>query len=185
MDGMLAVGLCIVFNGMQGRSMGITIFTAAPYPNNEARRSDAAKASRLLDRVGDPRLNRIATEARETLNARWSGVCVVIGDTQHVVASSGGMLGMYRRSTALSGYVVSEPGGFFDVLDAAADERFAGNPFVADGLIGFYAGAAIMDEQGFALGALCITDRHARQSFSGEEKSRLVALSARISEQVG
>ncbi len=164
--------------------MGITIFTAAPYPDNEARRSDAALASGLLHRVGEAQLNQIATKARETLNAGWSGICMVIGDTQHVVASSRGMLGMYRRSTALSGYVVSEPSGFLNVLDAAADERFAGNPFVADGLIGFYAGAAIVDEQGYALGALCITDRHARKAFMPKDKSTLVALAGKILTQV-
>jgi hypothetical protein len=117
--------------------MAITIFTAAPYSHNEVRGSDAALASGLLDRVGEAQLNQIATKARETLNAGWSGIRAVIGDTQHVVASSRGMLGMYRRSTALGGYVVSDPTGFFAVLDAAAHDRFAGNPFVADGLIGF------------------------------------------------
>lgn len=119
-------------------------------------------------------LSDIASDTRVALRARWCGVMVLIEDSQHVLASSGGMLGIYRRSTALSSYVVSEPQHPFIVLDAAADARFTGNPFVDDGLIGFYAGAAVMDPQGYAIGAVCVTSRSARLAFSKNDVSALL-----------
>ncbi len=153
--------------------MGITVFTPAPIPPGEGRRSEAAVKSGLLERVGDPILTRIATDARRNLRSAWCGVTVIVGESQHVVASSGGMLGMYRRSTSLSSYVVNEPDATFVMLDASIDERFAGNPFIADGLIRFFAGTAIRDRAGFAVGVLCVTDRIAHAGFS-ESDDRLL-----------
>lgn len=149
--------------------MGITVFTSAPIPPGDAIRSEAAKQSGLLSRVDDPVLTRIAKDVRHVLQAAWAGVVVMVNDTQHVVASSRGMLGMYRRSTSLSSYVISAPTEVFVVLDASSDERFAGNPFVADGLIQFYAGTAIFDKAGHAIGVLCVTDRVAHDSFTKDQ----------------
>lgn len=45
------------------------------------------------------------------------------------------------------------------VEDAKADPRFAGNPNVTGGLaIRFYAGAPLIDHEGFVLGTLCLMD---------------------------
>jgi len=101
--------------------MGITVFTPAPMPLDEGRRSEAASQSGLLDRVADPALTRIAKDARRVLCSAWCGVTVMIGDMQHVIASSGGMIGMYRRSTSLSSYVIAAPEEPFVTLDASID----------------------------------------------------------------
>jgi GAF domain-containing protein len=156
-----------------GVAMGITVFTPAPLPANDAIRSEAAIQSGLLRRVNDQALCDIASDARRLLKARWCGITVIIGDTQHVIASSGGMLGQYRRSTSLSSYIIHDPETVFIVLNAARDDRFAGNPFVDDGLICFYAGAAIFNEASLAIGALCITSRESCASFSDDEAQLL------------
>ncbi len=129
--------------------------------------------SGLLDRVADPALTRIAQDARRVLCSAWCGVTVMIGETQHVIASSGGMIGMYRRSTSLSSYAIYEPDKTFVTLDASTDERFAGNPFIADGLIRFYAGAAIRDVAGVAIGVLCVTDKIAHAEFTDDDAALL------------
>jgi len=55
----------------------------------------------------------------------------------------------------------SEP---FIVPDALQDQRYAANPLViADPHIRFYAGVPLINEDGFALGALCVIDRVPRQ----------------------
>jgi GAF domain-containing protein len=153
--------------------MGITIFTSAPIPPGDAIRSEAALQSGLLKRIDDPILARIARETRHVLRAAWAGVVIMVNDTQHVIASSRGMLGIYRRSTSLSSYVINAPTEVFVVLDAAYDERFAGNPFVADGLIRFFAGTAIFDRARHAIGVLCVTDRIAHDSFTADQAELL------------
>jgi len=55
----------------------------------------------------------------------------------------------------------SEP---FIVPDALQNQRYAANPLViADPHIRFYAGVPLINEDGFALGALCVIDRVPRQ----------------------
>ncbi|WP_233150686.1 GAF domain-containing protein [Sphingomonas mollis] len=117
---------------------------------------------------------------RIALHAQWAGVNVISADWQHVIAASGGMLGDYRRSTSISSYVVSLPDTPFVVLDASTDERLAGSPFVYDGLIRFYAGAVFRDRDGYALGALCVTDAEPRHAFSNEDAALLMAFAGEV-----
>jgi GAF domain-containing protein len=149
--------------------MGISVFTPAPFPRNERERSEAAKASGLLNRISDPQLTEIVNEACHVLNSHWCGITLMIEETQHVIASSGGMMGMFRRSTSLCSYAIHNPDDVFHILDAPNDERFAGNPFVDDGVICFFAASAIRDRAGYAIGALCITDQSPRIAFPDED----------------
>jgi GAF domain-containing protein len=166
---------------VEREDMGIMMFTPAPIPSDDFARSRAALSSALMTSPQVPRLANLAKEARSTFRSRWSGICVIAEDWQHVVASSGGMLGFYRRSTALSSYVVAYPDRPFYLLDAAEDERFAGNPFVDDQLIRFYAGAPIRHGE-HVIGAVCVTDPTPRSMVEQLQLDQLQAIASRISQ---
>lgn len=161
--------------------MGITVFSPAPFPSDEVKRNEAALQSGLLGRVNDPALLAITNQAKRAFNTRWCGIGLIVGELQHVIASSDGLTGLYRRSTMFSSYVVYLPHTPFVVLNASEDHRFSGNPFVDNGLICFYAGTAILDKAGYAIGALCISDSESRQSFSLEEESLLKTYADKVS----
>jgi GAF domain-containing protein len=160
--------------------MGITVFSPAPVPANEFQRRAAVLASGVLDQRESAGLTALAKEAQARLSAHWAAIVMIVDDWQHVVASSGGMLGPHRRSTSISTYTIVQPGAPFLILDATRDPRFRGNPFVEDRLIAFYAGASIVDRNGYPLGALCVTDRTPRATFDIGQQTILTELADRV-----
>lgn len=159
--------------------MGITIFQPSSLPVNEAGREKAVERSGFLAMMQDPVLQSIALEARRECGTAMAAISIVYKDWQYLVAAAGLPTGPYSRRTSFCGHVIVEPVTFFCVPDAQSDLRFANNPAVAADTVRFYAGAPLMSDDDFALGAICVIDPVARHGCGVRERDRLVALAAR------
>ncbi|MGJ3629903.1 GAF domain-containing protein [Sphingomonas sp. MMS24-JH45] len=116
-----------------------------------------------------------------------SAVSILHGDYQYLIAASGLPLGVYSRRTSFCGHAIATGDALFCVPDLAADRRYAFNPWVTgeSGDNRFYAAAVLRDEQGWALGALCVLDDTPRSGLSAEEETALATLADDVVARIG
>ncbi len=89
-----------------------------------------------------------------------------------------------RRNDALCNFAVltDEP---LIIPDTRLDDRFVCNPFVqAEVATRFYAGAPLLDRDGFNLGTLCLLDTVPHEALTAEEEATLVDLAAMVVDEL-
>ncbi len=146
--------------------------TAAPLPPNEADRLVALHRYGILDTPADPRFDRIVALAARLLDMPIALVTLVDAERQWFKARQGVDLAETPRDISFCTHAVSD-GSMLEVPDAIQDARFIDNPLVTgDPGIRFYAGAPLLDENGHALGTLCVIDRKPRR-LSEEQRALL------------
>jgi GAF domain-containing protein len=79
------------------------------------------------------------------------------------------------KGTSICAHAIQQR-DLFVVPDTLKDERFRENPLVTDEPhVRFYAGAPLINEDGFALGTLCVVDREPRE-LDEQQKEAISAL---------
>jgi excisionase family DNA binding protein len=137
----------------------------APFPvsPNEAGRLMAVHRSGILDSANEETLDSLTRIASLSLAAPIALITVLSEDRQWFKAKVGLEMRETPRSWAFCNYTVLQS-DIQQFPNLASDPRFADNPAVnAAPHFRFYAGAPITDEQGYALGSLCIIDTKPRQ----------------------
>jgi diguanylate cyclase (GGDEF)-like protein len=88
------------------------------------------------------------------------------------------------RAVPFCEQTMARPNELFVVTDARLDERFADSPMAIDGTqICFYAGAALVNSDGGALGTLCVIHQVPRE-LTKDQENALWALSRQVVAQV-
>ncbi|MDM0115469.1 AI-2E family transporter [Variovorax sp. J22R133] len=147
-------------------------FVQAPVLATDPKRLEALNASGALDARAKPIFDLAAKHAADIFDVPMAMVSL-IDATEQITAGSFGNLPMadapsqeeeaqtggprLPRSVSLCGHVVADARTLV-VPDLTRDLRFAGNPAVQARGMRFYAGAALRNEDGLAIGTLCILD---------------------------
>lgn len=81
------------------------------------------------------------------------------------------------RAYSFCAHAILEPKELMEIEDASQDERFKDNPLVTGHPdIAFYAGVPLVNQDGFALGSLCVIDSVAKKLSDSQKKAlRIIA----------
>lgn len=130
----------------------------ARIPANDRQRLDALLAYRVLDSDPEKDFDDITKLAAKICETPISFITLVDEQRQWFKSTLGFEIKESPRESSFCGHAVARPDRNLIVENALADERFHDNPIVAKGLIVSYAGIPIVNNDGFALGALCVSD---------------------------
>jgi len=154
-----------------------------PLALNERQRLVALERAGLVDTGPEEPFDRLTWLTAKTLDAPIA-LLTLLTATRHWFKSRFGYdLPEATRSSAFCNYTIMQR-AVFAVEDLSADPRFATNPgVVGPGGLRFYAGAPVLDADGFAIGSLCIMDYKTR-SLSEEQSRVLRALAGVASDEI-
>lgn len=149
-------------------------------PVNETERLSALYEYKLLDTLPEKEYDNITKIASEICHTPISMITLIDNDTQFHKSRTGLDVGAIPRDHAFCSHAILNPKEIMEVNDSSKDNRFHDNPYVlGDPHIAFYAGVPLVNEDGHALGALCVID-HKPKSLSAEQKETLEALARQV-----
>lgn len=149
-------------------------------PENEKQRLEALYSYSILDTLPEEDFDNLTAISAEICQTPISLVSLVDKDRQWFKSHHGTDAKETPRDHAFCGHAINEPNELFIIEDARSDDRFADNPLVTgDPHIIFYAGIPLVNENGLALGTLCVIDNKPKQ-LSPTQKDALKALARQV-----
>lgn len=158
-------------------------FQPAPLPSDEPDRLLALRALEVLDSAPESAFDDLAALAAGLCDAPIALVSLVEEARQWFKARVGIAADQTGRAESFCAYAMLQD-AVFEVPDARADARFAGNPLVVGApWIRFYAGARLIGRSGHCYGALCVIDTRPR-SLSESQHAQLQRLARLTANQL-
>lgn len=155
----------------------------AAAPGNERERLESLRRCAILDTSPESAYDQLARLAASICNAPIALVSLIDSDRLWVKSRIGLHVSEMPRDASFCAHAILER-DLFIVPDAAADNRFSGNPLVrSEPHIRFYAGAPLITSEGHALGALCVLD-YVPRDLTDQQREALRALSSQTVAQL-
>jgi signal transduction histidine kinase len=128
-------------------------------PINEQNRLDALNSYEILDTADEQEYNDIVEIASQICETNIALISLIDKNRQWFKSNIGLNATETSRDISFCGHAINLPDDIFLVPDARLDKRFSDNPLVTgEPNIVFYAGAPLVDDDGFALGTICVLD---------------------------
>ncbi len=128
-----------------------------PVPGNEDERLKRLELFGLLNLPKDPELDIFAETACLVTDCPSALVTVMESQIQTIQSCVGMSIDSVDRKDTICQYSIAS-GDIVIINDTLADERSSSNPLILEGGIRFYVGIPLIDDEGFALGTLCVID---------------------------
>jgi PAS domain S-box-containing protein len=147
--------------------------------HTEAERLFALYKYDILDTARDMDFDNLTKLAAQIFNVPYAFINFLDEERVWVKSSVGLSVTEAPRKDSFCQYTIAES-VVLEVQDALLDPRFADNPAViGEPHFRFYAGAPLIDDSGFKLGALCLLDT-VPKTLTPSEKEILVSLSREV-----
>ncbi|MCS3870676.1 PAS domain S-box-containing protein [Chryseobacterium ginsenosidimutans] len=128
-----------------------------PVPDNEDGRINKLKFFDLLQMPKDPQLDIFAETAALIADCPAALIAMMESEAQVIQSCIGLDFDSVDRKSTLCQYTIAS-GEVVIINDTLSDERSFENPLILTGGIRFYVGIPLIDDEGFALGTLCVID---------------------------
>lgn len=136
----------------------------APLPDNEEKRLARLNGLGVLDTLPQQAFDDISALAQAICGTPIALITLIDRDRQWFKSRIGVDMTETPREVAFCSHAILNPGQTMMVPDMRQDDRFHDNPFVnGPTQVRFYAGAPIVTDDGFALGAVCVIDQEPRE----------------------
>jgi signal transduction histidine kinase len=147
-----------------------------PVLANEDDRLAALKSYNILDTAEEQDFDELTTLA-STICQTPIALISLVDDTRQWFKSRKGLAAVETpKEQSFCAHAIAADDEIMIIDDARTDQRFSANPLVTGDLhIVFYAGVPLVNEDGYALGSLCVID-HEQKNLSENQISALKIL---------
>ncbi len=144
---------------------------AALTTSSEAARVAALNRYAILDSEPEQSFDDLVTLAAHICQTPMAMLSLVDDHRQWFKSKLGVQVRETPREVSICAHAIQQ-GDLFVVPDTLQDARFRESPLVTgEPHIRFYAGAPLVNEDGYALGTLCVVDREPRELDSAQKEA--------------